>query len=114
MKIITTLFTFYIGILSLNAQDSWYQVDSINGAPRAAATAFTVGPYAYVATGLEEYGLRRKVNSYDCFQNDWDNETSLGNASGQGLERASAISFSSFELILNFIIVTENLPNLLH
>ena len=95
MKIITTLFTFLIGILSLNAQDSWYQVDSINGDPRAAATAFTVGPYAYVATGLEEYGLRRKVNSYDSFQNDWDNETSLGGDNGQGLERASAISFSS-------------------
>ena len=95
MKIITTLFTFLIGILSLNAQDSWYQVDSINGDPRAAATAFTVGPYAYVATGLEEYGFRRKVNSYDSFQNDWDNETSLGGDNGQGLERASAISFSS-------------------
>ena len=95
MKIITTLFTFLIGTLSLNAQDSWYQVDSINGDPRAAATAFTVGPYAYVATGLEEYGFRRKVNSYDSFQNDWDNETSLGGDNGQGLERASAISFSS-------------------
>ena len=95
MKIITTLFTFLIGILSLNAQDSWYQVDSINGAPRAAATAFTVGQYAYVATGLEEYGFRRKVNSYNYFQNDWDNETSLGGDNGQGLERASAISFSS-------------------
>ena len=57
MKIITTLFTFLIGTLSLNAQDSWYQVDSINGDPRAAATAFKVGLYAYVATGLEEYGL---------------------------------------------------------
>ena len=95
MKIITTLFTFLIGTLSLNAQDSWYQVDSINGAPRAAATAFTVGQYAYVATGLEEYGFRRKVNSYNYFQNDWDNETSLGGDNGQGLERASAISFSS-------------------
>lgn len=95
MKIITTLFTFLIVILSLNAQDSWYQVDSINGAPRAAATAFTVGSYAYVATGLEEYGFRRKVNSYNYFQNDWDNETSLGGDNGQGLERASAISFSS-------------------
>ena len=95
MKIITTLLTFYIGTLSLNAQDSWYQVDSINGAPRAAATAFTVGQYAYVATGLEEYGFRRKVNSYNYFQNDWDNETSLGGDNGQGLERASAISFSS-------------------
>ena len=95
MKIITTLLTFYIGTLSLNAQDSWYQVDSINGAPRAAATAFKVGLYAYVATGLEEYGFRRKVNSYNYFQNDWDNETSLGGDNGQGLERASAISFSS-------------------
>ena len=95
MKIITTLFTFLIGNLSLNAQDSWCQVDSINGAPRAAATAFKVGLYAYVATGLEEYGFRRKVNSYNYFQNDWDNETSLGGDNGQGLERASAISFSS-------------------
>ena len=84
-----------MGSLSICAQDTWYQIDTINGDPRAAATAFTVGPYAYVATGLEEYGFRRKVNSYDSFQNDWDNETSLGGDNGQGLERASAISFSS-------------------
>jgi N-acetylneuraminic acid mutarotase len=95
MKIITTLFAFLIGTLSLNAQDSWFQVDSVNGAPRAAATAFKVGPFAYVATGLEEYGFSRKMHSYDLWQNDWDNETSLGNEIGQGLDRASAISFSS-------------------
>ncbi len=95
MKRIILLIYSLMGSLSICAQDTWYQIDTINGDPRAAATAFTVGPYAYVATGLEEYGFRRKVNSYDSFQNDWDNETSLGGDNGQGLERASAISFSS-------------------
>ena len=95
MKRIILLIYSLMGSLSICAQDTWYQIDTINGDPRAAATAFTVGSYAYVATGLEEYGFRRKVNSYDSFQNDWDNEASLGGDNGQGLERASAISFSS-------------------
>jgi len=95
MRLIYSFIVLSISTLTLNAQDSWHQVDSINGGPRAAATAFTVGAYAYVATGLEEYGLSRKLYSYDSFQNDWDKETSLGNETGQGLDRASAISFSS-------------------
>lgn len=95
MKLIYSFIAITISTLSLNAQDSWYQIDSINGVSRAAATAFTVGAYGYVATGIEEYGLSRKLYSYDNFQNNWDKETSLGNANGQGLDRASAISFSS-------------------
>ena len=97
MKRICVLIYSIMGALSLCAQDTWHQIDTINGDPRAAATAFTVGSYAYVATGLEEYGFRRKVNSYDYFQNDWDNEASLGGDNGQGLERASAISFSIYD-----------------
>ena len=95
MKLLYSFIVVTISTLTLNAQDSWHQVDSINGAPKAAATAFTVGAYAFVATGLEEYGLSRKMYSYDSFQNDWDKETSLGNDNGQGLDRSSAISFSS-------------------
>jgi len=95
MKLLYSFIAITISTLALNAQDSWHQIDSINGVPRAAATAFKVGAYAYVATGLEEYGLSRKLYSYDNFQNNWDKETSLGNTNGQGLDRASAISFSS-------------------
>ena len=76
------------------SQDIWLQKDSINGAPRSAASSFVVQGEGYSITGLDYEGFRRKVYSYTIWQDDWDSEESLGGINGGGLERGSASAFA--------------------
>lgn len=77
-----------------NSQNQWVQKDSINGAPRSVASSFVLNGEGYVLAGLDQDGFRRKMYSYTFWQDDWDDETSIGGASGSGLARGSASSFS--------------------
>lgn len=76
------------------AQDSWIQRDSINGSPKSSGAVFTLNDDAYFLTGLDEFGFKRSMYSYDISQDDWDDEASLGGDAGDGLNRGSAIAFS--------------------
>jgi len=76
------------------SQNQWVQKDSINGAPRSVASAFVLNGEGYVLAGLDQDGFRRKMYSYTYWQDDWDDEESIGGISGSGLARGSASSFS--------------------
>lgn len=93
-KVITT----YLMLLSFSlfSQDLWIQRDSLNGPPRSNAAAFEIGDNGYVVSGYDGSNRKRSMVSYDPFQDDWDDEESLGGASGDGLNRASAMSFSAY------------------
>ncbi len=90
------LFTLLITLTPLCglAQNTWSQKDSVNGAPRSVSSAFILNNEAYIVAGLDEEGFRRKMYSYDYFQDDWDAEESLGGINGAGLNRGSACAFS--------------------
>lgn len=80
--------------LQASAQNTWIQMDSVNGPGRSAAAAFVLNDDAYVLTGLDEFGFKRSAVSYDISQNDWDDELSLGGDAGDGLNRGSAVAFN--------------------
>jgi len=81
-------------VINLWSQDTWTIADSINGAPRTVASTFVLEGEGYTIAGLDQTGFRRKMYSYSFFQNDWDDEPSLGGENGGGLNRGSASSFS--------------------
>lgn len=78
----------------LRAQNQWTIKDSVNGEPRSVASSFVVGGEGYALCGLDLGGFRRKLYSYTFWQDDWDNEGSLGGDNGDGLERGSASAFA--------------------
>lgn len=74
-------------------QNTWFQVDSMNGPGKSVATAFVLNNEGYVVGGLTEEDFTRKMYSYDSDQNDWDDELSWGGETGNGQNRGSACSF---------------------
>ena len=90
------LLTFLIVISAGLAisQNQWVIKDSINGDPRSVASSFVVAGEGYAACGLDAGGFRRKIYSYTYWQDDWDNEESLGGENGAGLNRGSATGFA--------------------
>ena len=76
------------------AQDQWVQKDSVNGKPRSVASAFVADGEGYIVGGLDEDGFRRKMYSYTVWQDDWDDEESLGGPNETGLDRGNATSFA--------------------
>ncbi len=94
MKIFLAVLFLAIGSSSLS-QDTWVQRDSINGAPRSAASVFALNDDAFVLTGLDEFGFRRSMVKYDISQDDWDSSVSLGGTTGHELNRGSAVAFSA-------------------
>jgi N-acetylneuraminic acid mutarotase len=97
-SILATLFTS--GIISLSfAQDAWLQKDSVNGAPRSAASSFVVNGEGYIMGGTDDNGFRRSMYSYTFWQDDWDDEPSIGDApgvNGSGNARGNACAFSLY------------------
>lgn len=93
MRILITLTLFFCGNIALS-QNQWTTKDSINGAPRSVSSAFVIYDEAYVVAGLDVDGFRRKMYSYTYWQDDWDDELSLGGLNGAGLNRGSASSFA--------------------
>ncbi len=91
-SIITLLLAFVVNFTF--AQDQWVIKDSINGAPRSVASAFVINGEGYTLCGLDEGGFRRKMYSYTYWQDDWDDEESLGGVNGFGLNRGSASAFA--------------------
>jgi N-acetylneuraminic acid mutarotase len=79
---------------STYAQDFWLQKDTVNGPPKAAASAFVIENRAYLVAGTDDFEYKRKMYSYRADQNDWDDEVSLGGDGGDGLARVGASSFS--------------------
>lgn len=90
-QIIFLLFIFCS--FSIFAQDSWVQVDSMNGPGKSVTTSFVILDTAYVVGGTTEIEFTRKMYSYNYAQDDWDDELSWGGESGGGQNRGSAISF---------------------
>ena len=93
MKKILLLF-FLFAAVSASSQDTWVQRDSINGPGKSVAAVFALNDDAYFLTGLDQFGFKRSMASYDVSQDDWDDEISLGGETGDGLNRGSAIAFS--------------------
>lgn len=89
---LTVLIAF--STLKSTAQDQWVIKDSINGAPKSASSAFTIGGEAFLLAGLDADGFRRKFYSYKYSIDDWDDEGSIGGANGSALGRASATGFT--------------------
>ena len=76
------------------AQNQWVQKDSVNGAPRSVSASFVVNGEGYIVGGLDSDGFRRSMFSYTFWQDDWDDEPSIGGLSGDGNDRGSACGFS--------------------
>ncbi|MFT5859848.1 MAG: hypothetical protein ACI865_001954, partial [Flavobacteriaceae bacterium] len=94
-KNILILFTVgFTSFHSLGQWDTWVQLDDVNGAPKSACVGFELAGEGFIGLGLDETFERRQLYSYDVGADDWDDETSIGNAVGFGLERAAAVSFS--------------------
>jgi N-acetylneuraminic acid mutarotase len=93
MKHTLTLFAFLIGTFGY-AQNLWEQRDSVKGSPRSVCAAFSLEGQGYVVGGVDDFGFKRKMYSYNQIQNDWDEESSLGGPNGDGLDRGSANAFS--------------------
>ncbi len=77
----------------VSAQDSWQQIDSMNGPGKATTTSFVVLDTPYVVGGITEIDFTRKMYSYNPTQDDWDDEISWGGEGGGGQNRGNAISF---------------------
>ncbi len=94
MKYLLTL----IALGSLHAvsqsQNVWVIKDSVNGNPRSVAASFVLEGEGYAICGLDLDGFRRKLYSYTFWQDDWDDEGSLGGENGDGLQRGSASAFA--------------------
>lgn len=82
------------GFNGVFSQDVWIQRDSLNGPPRASGSSFVLNDDLYFVAGVDVYGFKRSMVSYDIDQDDWDDEVSLGGESGDGLNRGSAIAFN--------------------
>lgn len=93
MRLLLTLIICAGSFMSV-AQGAWTPKDSVNGQPRSVSSSFVLFGEGYILGGLDHDGFRRKVYSYDFWQNDWDDELSIGGLSGDGLERGSACAFS--------------------
>ncbi|UKN02435.1 T9SS type A sorting domain-containing protein [Paracrocinitomix mangrovi] len=95
MKLLVLAFLVSTSFLAIS-QDIWTQKDSLNGPPRANASAFVVLDNGYVVGGYDGFSKKRSMVSYDPIQDDWDNEEQLGGNTGDGLNRASAVSFQAY------------------
>lgn len=80
--------------LSMYGQNQWIIKDSIQGKPRSVASSFVLNGEGYAICGLDIDGFRRKIYSYSYWENDWQNQSSLGGDNGDGLERGSASAFA--------------------
>lgn len=78
------------------AQDYWYPRDTVKGSPKSSMAATSFQQIGLIIGGLDEFGFKRKMYSYSPFQDDWDEEVSLGGTSGDGLERGSACAFTLY------------------
>lgn len=76
------------------SQGAWAPKDSVNGAPRSVTSSFVLNGEGYFLGGLDNDGFRRKMYSYSFWDDDWDDELSIGGPSGDGLDRGSASGFS--------------------
>lgn len=78
------------------AQDYWFVRDTVKGSPKSAMAATSFQNIGLIIGGLDEFGFKRKMYSYSPFQDDWDEEVSLGGPSGDGLERGSSCAFTLY------------------
>jgi N-acetylneuraminic acid mutarotase len=88
------LFFAMVSFIYGRSQNNWVIRDSVKGSPRAVCASFTLLGQGYVLGGLDDFGFKRKVFSYDLNQDDWDEEPSIGGPNGDGLDRGSASAFS--------------------
>lgn len=77
-----------------NPAKAWVQKDTIGGGARSAANGFCIGTAAYVGMGLDSNSYKRSMWFYNPATDVWTQVTSLGGATGQGMERDVAMSFA--------------------
>lgn len=87
-------FVLFLHTHQAGAQDYWFPRDTVKGSPKSASCAVSLSQVGLLIGGIDDFGFKRKMYSYSPFQDDWDEEVSLGGASGDGLERGSACAFS--------------------
>lgn len=93
MRISSLFFVLLLSQHLCSQSDVWTQKDTVNGQPRSVAAAFVAGGDGFTLCGLDPDGFRRKVYSYTDWQDDWDDEPSVGGENGSGLSRGSASAF---------------------
>lgn len=96
MKSILYTTLILLGISSAFGQDIWTYKDSVNGPPRSAGATFVANGDGFVCGGFDGTGFTRKMYSYTLWQDDWDDEESLGGLNFDGIDRASASGFSAY------------------
>ncbi|MFI5203478.1 MAG: kelch repeat-containing protein [Flavobacteriales bacterium] len=94
MKGALGLFLFLIPVSVFSQTDTWAQRDSIKGPPKSACVAFTAYTSGFVGGGFDLFEYKRSFYRYDPAVDDWDQLSSLGDTTGSGLERSSAVAFS--------------------
>lgn len=89
------VFTFSLIATGVNAQqDTWTQLQDVNGAPKSACIGFALNGEGYIGLGLDQYFERRQMYAYDVANDDWSGREEIGGVTGLGLSRSSAVAFS--------------------
>lgn len=91
------LFTFFIITIlsqSSSAQGWWFKKADYNQSSRTAAVVFAIGTGGFVGTGYDSTSFRRNFSVYNQVNNIWTQVQSVGGATGSGLSRNAAVSFS--------------------
>lgn len=93
-KIIAGILFFCFPVFVFAQTNTWAQRDSIKGPPKSACVAFTAYTSGFVGGGFDQFEYKRSFYRYDPAFDDWDQLSSLGDTTGSGLERSSAVAFS--------------------
>lgn len=88
------LFAVVFSFTAFIPAKAWIQRDTIGGGPRSAASGFCIGTAAYVCLGLDSNSYKRSMWMYNPATDIWTQMTSLGGATGSGLDRDVAMAFA--------------------
>jgi hypothetical protein len=91
------IFSFFIAAListTLSAQGWWFRKADFNQSARTAAIGFSIGTAGFIGTGYDSSAYKRNFSLYDQGTDSWIPVTSMGGATGSGLSRDAASSFT--------------------
>jgi hypothetical protein len=93
MKRFITGLAICVMAVSFYGQNTWVQRDSVGGPPKSACVSFSMNGFGFIGLGFDQFEYKRSLYLYNPNFDDWVKTTSMGGATGQGLERSSAVAF---------------------
>jgi hypothetical protein len=83
-----------LNLHELSAQGWWFRKADFNQTSRTAAIGFSIGTGGYIGTGYDSSTYKRNFSAYNPATDIWTAVSSMGGATGSGLSRDAAASFS--------------------